>query len=406
MSSIVPEADSAPSAAAKGATERVGLAYVVHSLHPGGTEKLVVEMALAFSEEFRVHVFCLDEPGHWAGVLRQRGIPVHCLWRQPGVDLRVSWRLANAVRQVGAQVIHAHQCTPWFYAALARLLYGAPRLLLEEHGRFYPEQDRPLRRLVNRLVIARLTHRFVAVSEDVKARLTRYEGVDSGRIEVIYNGVRPQPLLGQEARAALRDQWGFAPGDFVVGTAGRFDPIKNLPMLVRALAQARATDGRIRGMLIGDGPEHASIRALVEQMDLGEAIRLPGFRDDARALVQCMDLFVLSSLSEGTSMALLEAMHGGVPVAVTNVGGNPEIVVPGETGWIVESGATESLARTMVEAAANPERCRALAQAALRRLDACFTFDRMIAGYRSLYRGLIPRANSLGHRAASEGVGA
>lgn len=364
------------------------LAYVVHSLHPGGTEKLVVEMSLALAGEFDVHVFCLDEPGLWASTLRERGIPVQCVWRQPGLDLSVSVKLARALRRCGARIVHAHQCTPWLYAALSRLLYGRPRLLLQEHGRFFPEGDRPLRRAVNRLLIRRLTHRFVAVSEDVGRRLQRYEGLGGARIEIIYNGVAAEPPLAADAREGLRQAFGFAGDAFVVGTIGRFDPIKNIPMLVRSLGAARERDARICGLLVGDGTELPAIRELIERLGLTDCVRLTGFRADARTLVQCMDLFVLSSLSEGTSMALLEAMAAGVPAVVTAVGGNPEIVRAGETGWIVPSDAVDTLTAALVEAANEPQLRTRLGSAGRRRIEECFTFEKMMASYRQLYRSL------------------
>jgi L-malate glycosyltransferase len=369
--------------------ERPGLTYVVNALHPGGTEKLILEMSYAFAREFQVSVVCLDEPGLWASELRARGIAVHCLWRQPGLDLSMVPRLAKQFRKCGAVIVHAHQCTPWFYAALSRLLYGRPKLLLEEHGRFYPEPDRPLRRFVNRSLVRRLTHRFVAVSDDIRGRLGRYEGLDSSRIEVIYNGVRSDAPLNSREREILRREWGFGAEDFVVGSVGRFDPIKNLPMLVQSIAAVRLVEPRVRGLLIGDGPELPSIRSLIEHLGLADEVRLAGFREDARRLVQCVDLFVLSSFSEGTSVALLEAMAAGLPVAVTAVGGNPEIVVAGETGWIVPSGVMESLTRAIVEAAADPQKCQRFGEAGRRRFGERFTLDAMVASYRRIYRTLM-----------------
>lgn len=374
---------------------RPGLAYVVNSLNPGGTEKLVVDMALAFSQEYRVGVFCLDEPGRWAERLRQRDIAVSCLWRQPGLDLRMPVLLAHELRRMDARIVHAHQCTPWFYAALARLLYRKPRLLLEEHGRFYPEIHHPVRRLVNRLLVSRLTHRFVAVSADVKQRLVRYEGLNADRIEVIYNGIGSVPPLSPDRRELLRREFGWESGEFVVGTVGRFDPIKNLPMLVQAIGKARATNSRIRGLLVGDGPEMQCIRDVIRDLGLDDTVRLTGFRDDAQTLTQCMDLFVLSSLSEGISIALLEAIRMRVSVVVTAVGGNPEVVLAGETGWTVASGATETLSDIILEAEASPQMCRKLADAGSGRLEERFTFDGMIESYRKMYRSLLfPRGRS------------
>jgi len=373
-------------------TNRLGLAYVVNSLNPGGTEKLVVEMSRAFARDFGVRVLCLDDPGVWAGELRSDGIPVYSLWRQPGLDLAMPVKLARHFREHGTRIVHAHQSTAWFYSALARLLYPAPRLLFEEHGRFYPEVENGKRAIVNRLLIARLTHRFVAVSEDVRSRLQRYEGLDAKEIEVIYNGVGPAPPVAQGARDTLRREFGFTPACFVVGTVGRFDPIKNLPMLVDGFARASKEIGNLRGLFVGDGPTFAEIRGQLERVGLSKRVHMTGYRDDARTLVQCMDLFVLSSFSEGTSMALLEAIAAGVPVVVTNVGGNPEVIASGETGWVVPSNSVEGLTAAIREVATDASTRGQFAAAGRRRFEERFAFDRMIESYRKQYRTLLSMA--------------
>lgn len=371
------------------ATARPKLVYVVNSLNPGGTEKLVVEMSLAFAPTFDLEVVCLDEPGLWAATLRGAGIPVHCLWRQPGLDLAIPVKLARHFRRTKARIVHAHQCTAWFYAALSRILEAAPKLVLEEHGRFFPEVKNTKRIFVNRLLARHLTHRFVAVSEDIRVRLQQYEGLDAEQTRVIYNGVKVEPLLSGEARDALRLELGFEPGSFVVGTVGRFDPIKNLPMLIGGIARASGSHDGLRGLLVGDGPVFPDVRALVEREGLSDRVRLTGFRGDARKLIQCMDLFVLSSFSEGTSMALLEAIASGVPVAVTDVGGNPEVVVNGKTGWVVPSGSMDALSAVIVECMENAGKRREFAAAGQGRFEALFTFDRMIDNYREQYRSLL-----------------
>lgn len=368
---------------------RPKLAYVIGTLNPGGTERLVLQMSRALADRFDVSVFCLDEPGAWASQFRQRNVPVYCLWRQPGLDISVALKLARAFRRLRVEIVHAHQCTPWFYAALSRLFHRAPRLVLQEHGRFYPEVEKPLRRLVNRLLIRRLTHRFVAVSRDIRDRLVRYEGLDRQSIEVIYNGIAPVTRIGDAERARLRTELGMDAGDFVVGTAGRIDPIKNLPMFVDALAEASAHADGVRGLIIGDGPAAGEIERRIRQRGIGDGIRMTGYRDDVGSCMQCMDLFVLSSFSEGISLALLEAMSAGVPVVVTAVGGNPEVVEDGKTGWVIPSESVESLAARIGEAAAARDAAKSLGSEGRLRIEQTFAFNRMLEGYEAVYDGLL-----------------
>jgi len=316
---------------------------------------------------------------------------------QAGAAFSSAPRADRARAPVYARIVHAHQCTPWFYAALARPLYPAPRLLLEEHGRFFPEIENWKRAWFNRLIVKPLTNRVVAVSEDIRERLRRYEGLQHQAITVVYNGVAPEPLLDVAARTALRREWGFAPEDFVIGTVGRFDPIKNLPLLVNSLARAAAEAPNIRGLLVGDGPEFPATRDLIERLHLADRVRLTGFREDARALVQCMDLFVLSSFSEGTSMALLEAMAAGIleamaagiPVVVTAVGGNPEVVVKDRTGWVTPSDSVEAMTAALLEAVNDPEKRQVFARAGRQRFEDCFAFGRMIETYRQIYHEML-----------------
>lgn len=368
---------------------RIPVTHVVNSLDPGGTERLVIGMCRALAADFDVEVLCLDRPGEWAGELRGAGIAVHALWRQPGLDAALPAALAAQLRRHGTRIVHAHQCTAWFYAALSRLLHPTPRLLLEEHGRFHPEVERPMRRIVNRRLLRRLTHRFVAVSADIRERLAVYEGLPRDLIEVVPNGVPAPSPLDPAARAARRAALGLPDDAFVVGTVGRFDPIKNLPLLVDALARVAPRVAGLRALLVGDGPEIDAIRCRVAEAGIADRICFTGFRSDARELTQCMDLFVLSSHSEGLSVALLDAQAAGIPAVVTAVGGNPDVVADAQTGWVVPPGDVDAMACAIGAAATDPDACRRFGAAAARRHAEHFDWDGMLRRYRRLYRDML-----------------
>ena len=160
-------------------------------------------------------------------------------------------------------------------------------------------------------------------------------------------------------------------------------------MLIESLRHSVRVEPSIRGLLIGDGPDFKKIEALVKQQGLSEIVFMTGHREDAADLIACLDLFVLSSFSEGTSMALLEAMAGGVAVAVTDVGGNPEVVIKDQTGWVVPSGSVDDLTAAILDAVGKPSKRRAFADAGKRRFEERFTFEKMIENYRKLYENML-----------------
>lgn len=368
---------------------RHSIMYVVESLDPGGTERLAIDMALAFAEEYRVIVVCLDRPGQWVDRLRREGVPVYCVRRAPGLDLRTAWRIARLSREHNIELIHAHQCSPWFYSALSRLFHRRPRVLLHEHGRFYPEIFKPARVRVNRLLIRRLSHGFVAVSQDIAHRLAAYEGLDEDQIEVVYNGVSAPRQLTLDERLEMRRSIGIEDASILAGTVGRFDAIKNLPLLLQAFADAHKLVPNLRLLLVGDGEEMSRVRALAAELQVGRQVIFTGYREDAAQLAQCMDLFVLPSFSEGISVSLLEAMGGGVAPIVTDVGGNPEVVEHGTCGWVVPSDHRAALAATLEDAATGTEVRERLACAAARRVDSMFGIDRFLAEFRARYEALL-----------------
>ena len=371
------------------APKKWNIAYVVHSLNMGGTEALARDMCLALKHEFNLWMICLDEAGIWASEIREAGVPVYVFNRREGLDVRLIYRIGQFARENRVHLFHAHQTTPWFYSGLARLINPRSKVLFEEHGRFFPETFERKKVIFNKLVLCPLTTGFVAVSKDVKNRLVQFEGVPRNKIRVIHNGKIPVIPPSQHELTSMRAALGIGPNDFVCGTIGRLDPIKNLSIFLKALAEVVPTHPQVKGVIIGDGPLYNQISNMAESLKLKEHLIMTGYRDDAHRLVYAFDLFVLTSLSEGISMALLEAMCAGVPQAATDVGGNPEVVRPGETGWLFPSGDHRTLARILIEAASERQKLNKMGQASKRRFETSFTFKTMIDTYTKLYREML-----------------
>lgn len=365
---------------------RGAVLHVVHSLNLGGAERLASQLVTTLRDEFDVAVACLDDAGLWAGEVRAAGVPVFELFRQPGIDLAVPVRLARLARARGARLVHAHQYSPFFYAALGRALAPATRLLFHEHGRHYPEVSSPKRIAVNRHVLRHLITRVVAVSADVRERLVTYEGLPRELIEVVYNGTKAPPPASAAERRAIRERLGLAPDAIVAGTVGRLDPVKNVPLAIRSLAALRQAHPSIRLLVIGDGPARREIEDAAAAAGVTDAVVMTGFRDDAQDLVRAMDLFLLPSKTEGTSLALIGAMAAGIPAIATAVGGNPEVIDDGVTGLLVPTESEPGLTAAMRALIGDPERARAMGAAGREAYLARFTFDGMVDRFRAIYR--------------------
>ncbi len=401
------------------------IAHVLHRLHSAGAEVLAAELARRLRERFRFVFFCLDEVGPLGQRLMGEGFKVVDLRRRPGVDWRVARRLAREVERYGVDLLHAHQYTPFCYAALARR-WGTghePRLLFTEHGRHYPDGRRWRRVFANRLLLKR-GDRVTAVGRFIRQALTDYEAIDERRIRVIYNGIDPDAFpcgdAGRAARAEARRALGIRDGESVILQVARFHPVKDhataIRAFVRVLEEGRVTPsgvrvssfsqgGSVHGpghgpghepadtwrhrdarlVLVGDGEEGAAIRGLVEQFGLGGRVQFLGARDDVPSLLPAADVFLLTSLSEGISITLLEAMAAGLPIVATQVGGNPEVVEHGYNGLLAQRGDDAGLANNLLTLLRDPHLRQRMGDAGRARLLERFTRQQMHDGYARVY---------------------
>jgi glycosyltransferase involved in cell wall biosynthesis len=355
---------------------------LVLSLSPGGTERLVIELCRRLSASVDASVCCLDGTGEWASELTGLGIPVVALAREPGFRPALAFRVAQLIDRHGVDVLHCHHYSPFVYGALARMLRRRVRLVFTEHGRLSNAAPSPKRRWVNP-VLARLPGRVCAVSADLKRHMIA-EGFPADRIHVVYNGIETGETPGAAERARARDRLGVPQNSYVIGTAGRLDPVKNLPALVDAhAAVVRRTPGA-RLVIIGGGATQPELEKRTRDLGISDSVHLTGYRADVRSLIAAFDVYVNCSTYEGVSLTVLEAMAAGLPVVATRVGGNPEVVVDGETGTLVPLDSP-ALTDELLALSEAPVRRRALGAAGRRRVTRDFSIERMVEEYSRSY---------------------
>jgi glycosyltransferase involved in cell wall biosynthesis len=364
-----------------GDSPRERVLHVVLSLRPGGTERLVIDLAQRSAPFVDSAVCCLDEPGDWADELARCGVPISVLGRRPGFSPSLGLRIARVAAAHRARVIHCHQYTPFVYGAIAAL-GREMTLVFTEHGRLSSGPPSNKRRLANR-ILGRMPSRVCAVSRDLRRHLVA-EGFRSDRVKVVYNGidpgVPPTPAVRETARALL----GVRPNQFVIGTVGRLDPVKDLRTLIEAFAIVRAT-ANSHLVIVGDGPEREALERLAAETGVASSISFFGYCSNVPMVLAAFDLYVNSSIHEGVSLTVLEAMAASLPVVATSVGGNPEVVVDGETGYLVADRTPVALAEAMLRLDSHPALRRSLGAQGRARVEREFSLDRMVSTYLAEY---------------------
>jgi glycosyltransferase involved in cell wall biosynthesis len=270
--------------------------------------------------------------------------------------------------------------------------------MFTEHGRLSDATPSVKRRLLNPM-FGRVPARIFAVSVDLKRHMVA-EGFSHERVQVIHNGIELgiPPSLADRERA--RYLLGLSAHEFVCGTVGRLDPVKHLSMLVESHAAVQAVCPQMRLVIVGSGPERDGLEQLARRCGAADSIRFLGIRSDVRELLPAFDVYVNCSLHEGISLTIMEAMAAALPVIATRVGGNPEVVVDGETGLLVPSRSTGSLVSALSALMRDPERRRQMGEAGRWRVAHDFDIRRMVAQYHCEYERVV----GLRARAATNNV--
>jgi glycosyltransferase involved in cell wall biosynthesis len=356
---------------------------VVLSLNPGGTERLILDLAERLRDRVDLAVCCLDDAGAWGETLARTGIEVTALARTPGFHPSLGWRISRLAARHRAGIVHCHHYSPFVYGCIATRLRSA-RLIFTEHGRLADAPPSGKRRAVNQ-VLARLPERVFAVSEDLKRHLVS-EGFSSERVEVLYNGIELGAAPGPQERMDARRRLSLPDDAFVAMSVGRLDPVKDFVTLVEAFARiVRAHPGALL-VIVGDGSEREAVERRIRDCGLGAAVRLAGHRDDVRTLLPAADVYVNSSVFEGISLTILEGMAACLPVVATRVGGTPEIV-SARAGLLVPSRDAAALAAAVGSLARDAGARHTMGRAARRDAESRFSLDRMVAQYFDVYAG-------------------
>lgn len=305
-----------------------------------------------------------------------------CFNKRQGNDIRLPFKLASFFRQHKPDIVHTHSWGTLVEGILGAKMGRVPVIIHGEHGTF---PQTPLHLRIQRFFWNRADV-VLSVSDKLKDILSNAVGFPSERIQVILNGVEAKKFFhSDELRKQFYERFNFSEGDFIVGTVGRLNSVKNQQMIIRAVAELKNGGDPVHFVLIGIGEEKEALEEMARRLNVQENVHFLGYQKDVNLLLNGMDVFTLTSFSEGCSNVIQEALFVGKPVIATNVGGNPELVKDGFNGYLVDSNDHKTLAQKILMLKRQPELLRKLGENALSLSHNDFSLKKMVDQYSELY---------------------
>ncbi|HEX9910943.1 MAG TPA: glycosyltransferase [Desulfatiglandales bacterium] len=368
--------------------------YAIGSLEVGGAEKQLLELISRIPERrYRCHVFTLQSGGPLLGPLEHMGVPVysgrvhrHELSRAPWKVLLAQWKLMRVIRDTNPHIIHSFLPLVTFMGTTAGRLCKTPLVITSRRALgTHQERLKVLRPLD--LMANHWSHRVTVNSKAVWNDIVRRDHIDPRKLILIYNAVDPSPYeSARSSRERVRETLGLKPEEKAVIVIANLIPYKGHSDLFKAATLVLREIPEMKLLLVGEdrgtGPY---LERQAADVGIWQAVKFLGRRRDVPDLLSASDLSVLASHEEGFSNVILESMAAGLPVVATDVGGNGEAVVKGETGWLVPAKNPEALANRIVDLLKHPARAREWGMRGKERVAELFTVDRMVKEHLKLY---------------------
>ena len=367
--------------------QQINVLHLIQGLEIGGLEIMVINFLERIDRSrYRPSICCYDSLGSLSQGLPERGIGVHLLRRRPGIDYFYPFKLAKYLRKSKSKILHLHNPTALFYGTLAGKIAGTPCIIYTEHGRDFSSSFKV--RIANR-ILCRMVDKIVVVAECGKRYLVEHEGVNEKKIVKIYNGIDSKKFGIRQEVTLIRRELGITDDQSVIGIVARLDPIKNHACLIKAMKTVAARLPRTVLLIIGDGSLRSELEGLTVNLGLQDHIKFLGARSDIPELLSMLDVFVLSSFSEGLSLTLIEACAAAKPIVATDVGGNAEIIKHQSNGLLVPSDQPGVMARAILEILNDKEKARLMGEVGKKKFEEEFTLDVMVKKYEELYESCL-----------------
>lgn len=357
--------------------------HVIDTTGPGGAETVFIELADRLRQRGYRSVVLIRGPGWVCDQLRTRGFEPYIVDAKGSFNWRFLRELLRIIRRERIDVIQSHLLGSNVYCAMAGLIARKP-VIATFHGMVDVGPNERFRGaklwLMNRGV-----RRFVAVSKNLRDAIEREGLLDANRCEIIYNGI-DLARYGRSDNRELRERLGLHDTAVLIGSLGNVRPAKAYDLLIRAVPQVIAAKPDAHFVIAGD-PKNSlqkQLSALANELGVTDRVHFIGFCNDSAGYLAQLDYFLLTSTSEGLSIATIEALAAGLPAAVTRCGGPEEIVTADQDAVMVEVDA-DAIANGLLRLLGDEELAHRLSKRGVETARSRFGMEAMLSAYSALY---------------------
>lgn len=328
---------------------KIKVLHILHSLRIGGLENGVVNLINNINSiRFEHAICCIDSSVPMAERLT-RPVEMYTLNKGDKKDYLLPFKIAKIIKKVKPDIVHTRNWSA-IDGIVGAKLAGVKHIIHGEHGR---EASDPIGANIIRKKVRKGLNpwisEFVTVSSELRNWLIHDVGIPEKKVIQIINGVDTEKFKPSENKKMSKSKLGIAPDSFIIGMVGRLDPVKDHETLFKAFScfSKKNKNKEVILMVVGTGSQEEKLKVFSEKLNIQDKVIFSGDRENVYQLYQCMDVYVLSSIAEGISNTILEAMACSLPIIATKVGGTPELVDDGKTGFLIAPGQYDDLSRKL-----------------------------------------------------------